>query len=95
MTDTERRNELYPRRDMLARDLRPGDVVRAFEGPWGTAIVQRVEDDAVTLYRPYGTLANSVVYAGNRVICLQGCETWRICRDDSRPLFVYQREDLQ
>jgi hypothetical protein len=89
MTNTDK----YPNREMSLTELRLADVVKAFDGPWGTAIVKNITKNEVTFFRPYGTTANFSMNSG--VICYTGLETFSRMLSSKEKIFVYQREDLK
>lgn len=73
-----------------ASELKPGDKVQLFEGPYGTATVVQVEDEScrrydqyanrsleVVLWRPY-MQTSDVLYSGGNVIPGIGLEIVRI-----------------
>lgn len=72
-------------------NLQVGDVVKAFDGPWGTAIVKKIEDGTVTFFRPYGISANFSYRAG--VVCYVGIEDFSHLNND-KEVYVYQRKDI-
>lgn len=74
------------------KDLRLGDVVRAFDGPFGTAIVKQIEDGVAHLFRPYGTTGD-FSYTGG-VICYTGIETFPLVLTDNVEIEVYERKEL-
>lgn len=65
-----------------AMDMQLGDVIRPFDsgnpGPWTSAIVKRITDDSIVLFRPYGVSAD-FSYTGG-VICYTGIEEYTIAR---------------
>jgi hypothetical protein len=65
--------EALPRK-VTAAELKVGDVVEMFDGPWSTAIVKQVADNKVHLFRPYGTTADFTCTGG--VICYTGIENY-------------------
>jgi len=72
-------------------ELRCGDIVQQFEGPFGTAIVEHATDKEVTLFRPYGTTAG-FTYSDNRTICYTGIEHTTFARDAKAEFELYRRE---
>lgn len=79
---------------VLARDLKMGDVVQAFDDAFGTAVVTKVDEkeSAVTLFRPYA-ITGDYSHTGG-VTPYTGAETWRICRDQ-RVYKVYSRKEVK
>lgn len=61
-----------------AAELKLGDVVELFDGPYGTATVKQIKDNEVTFFRPYAQ-AENWSYTGG-VLCLVGIEEF------SRPI---------
>ena len=39
-------------------ELKLGDTVELFDGPWGYGIVNKIENDIIHIFRPYGTCAD-------------------------------------
>lgn len=78
-----------------AKDLKLADVIkciRSEDSPFSTAIVTKVDDKQVTLFRPYGTCEDFSCTSG--VICYTGVETYSIWKDETEYL-VYERKDLK
>jgi hypothetical protein len=84
----------YPNKEFIVADLRLGDVVKQFEGPFGTAIVEKITADAVTLFRPYGTTCGFTYAHAPRglTICYHGREETTFLLTDKAHFLVYQRE---
>jgi hypothetical protein len=88
----------YPHKEFIVADLRIGDVIKQFEGPWGTAIVSKIEPGqpgAVTFFRPYGATAGfryGGIEPNGRTICYHGMEETTFLMDSKAKFFVYQRE---
>jgi hypothetical protein len=61
---------------LRADELRLGDTVELYEGPWSTAIVERIEGNQVTFFRPYGTTAD--FSCGDHVITYVGTEKYSV-----------------
>lgn len=59
-----------------ARQMKLGDVVRTGTDAFADAIVKKITDKHVTLFRPYGH-ASDFSYTGG-VICYTGTEEWDI-----------------
>jgi hypothetical protein len=79
----------YPNREFKVDELRAGDIVQLFEGPWGTGIVKTKDDDSVTFFRPYGT-ASEFTFTGG-VICFTGTEVFSRPLPSTQTIYVYQR----
>lgn len=79
--------------EMPAAELRLADVVRVTDGAWGTATVIKIEEDAVTFFRPYVQTAD-FSYTGG-VIPYIGIETFRVGKGDTRPYRVLERKELK
>ena len=75
-------------------DLRVGDVVKWFDGPFGTAIVEQVTADEVKLFRPYGT-TSGFTYSGNKTICYHGSESGTYSSSSKEQFLVYQRGEMK
>lgn len=75
-----------------AAELKLGDVIQVLDGPFGTAIVSKVERDEIKLYRPYGTNADFSCTSG--VICYVGIEEFSVPRSQTKTYFVYDRQEL-
>jgi hypothetical protein len=75
-------------------ELQVGDVVKWFDGAFGTAIVKQVTDKEVKLFRPYGTTAG-FAYSNNQTICYTGTEEGTYLRDSKECFLVYQRGDVK
>jgi hypothetical protein len=75
-------------------ELRLADTV-ILDGlaPWRAAIVNKITDTEVTLFRPYGTTAE-FSYSGG-VICYVGIEEFTIPRQSSVPVEVVARKELK
>jgi hypothetical protein len=94
--ETETPKYEYPQKLIPVSELRLADVVRLAcdaNSPWATAIVQKIDADSVTFFRPYGTTAD-FEYTGG-VITYIGTETFTMWRKDSRPVYVYERRTLR
>jgi hypothetical protein len=85
-------------------ELRLGDVVKLFDGPFGTAIVESINKDEVVLFRPYGTnhdfasLGPSREYgdmSGRRIITLTGTEHCTYLLTDKAEFEVYHRQTIK
>ena len=83
--------EIVPGTVMNTKELKLGDVVEVYNGPWNTAIVCKIEPDGITLFRPYGTMAD--FSCGNRVICYTGIEEFKVGMLGT--FKVLQRTDLK
>jgi len=58
--------------ELISSELKLGDVVELFDGPFGTATVKQIKDGSVTFFRPYVATANFSCTGG--VICTIGIE---------------------
>ena len=85
----------YPNRHFAVSELHVGDVLKQFDGPFGTAIVEKITADAVHLFRPYGSTAG-FVYGDfeprGQTICLTGREETVFLPSSTATFYVYQRE---
>jgi hypothetical protein len=82
--------------ELPAIELQVGDTVRLDKGgygPWMTAIVSKIENDLIHLFRPYGTTAG-FRYTGG-VICYIGIEQFTRPLVKTERFFVYRREELR
>ena len=79
----------YPNKTFSANDLRIGDVVQMFEGPFGTAIVKNATKDQVTFFRTYA-VTSDVAYS-NGLIGYTGVEEFSRGLPSEQTYFVYQR----
>lgn len=77
------------------KEMKLGDTVKLFDGPFGYAIVNQITDDEVILTRPYGTTAD-FSYSGG-VIFYTGQEVCKYLKTDSRfpTLEVWERRELR
>lgn len=85
----------YPNKLIKARDLQLGDEINCNphgSGGWNTAIVKKVTDDTVRLFRPYGHHAD-FSYTGG-VICYIGIEEFEVPKNDME-YYVYRRVVLK
>lgn len=73
-------------------ELKLGDVVQWFDGPFGTAIVVQATDKEIKLFRPYGTTA-AFEYGDHMTIPYTGHETGTYFRDSKQTFLVYHREE--
>jgi hypothetical protein len=76
-----------------AKDLKLADHINLGFSVWGSAIVQKVTENNVRLYRPYGVNSDFSV-CGDTVICYVGIEEFEIWRDD-REYEVERRVELR
>lgn len=76
-----------------ANELKLGDTVELFSGPWGTGIVKHVTETDVTFFRPYGTTAD--FSCGDNVICYIGIEEFSRPRSNTDTYTVYSRKELR
>ncbi len=75
-----------------------GDTVKQFEGAFGTAVVTKITDEAVTLFRPYGVTADFAYSAGSgaQVIPYTGFEMCIYYLNSCTQLFeVYSSKRVQ
>jgi hypothetical protein len=75
------------------RDMKLGDVVECYKGPFSTAVVEKVTDNMVHLFRPYAR-ANDVAY-GDTVTCLTGVEHFSVWRDSDREFVLLQEGEVK
>lgn len=61
---------------MQASKLGLGDIVQAFDGPFGTAVVKQVGEEGAALFRPYAVTGDFAFTGG--VIALVGIEQWTV-----------------
>lgn len=78
---------------MPLSELRLGDTVELFDGPYGTAIVKQITANEVTFYRPYGHCENWSYVAG--VICYVGVEEFSRSRLGRETIKVWRRETMR
>jgi len=74
--------------------LELGDTVELSATGYMTATVVAVDADTVTLFRPYvhtADFAHGDSKGGTYVCHYIGAETFRVCRDDSRPMRLVDR----
>jgi hypothetical protein len=85
----------YPNREFPVNELQVGDVLQQFEGPFGTAIVEKVTAESVHLFRPYGATAG-FTYGDHaprgQTICYHGREETVFLLTDKAKFLVYRRE---
>lgn len=83
--------EHYVAEKVAAKDLRLADEVR-LDGmsAWNTAIVEKVTDEFVTFFRPYGVSAD-FSYTGG-VLCYTGVEHFSVWRNDQKYDVVRRKE---
>jgi hypothetical protein len=74
---------------VTASQLKLGDVIQVFEGPYGTATVKKIESEKLTLFRPYA-LTQDWSYTGG-VICTLGIEEYSIFITNSKMEYVLWR----
>jgi len=72
-------------------DLKLGDVVELYEGPFATAVVKQIKDGLVWFYRPYGTHADFTCTSG--VICYIGLEEFSRSVTDTSTVKVWHRAE--
>lgn len=78
---------------MFPSELRLGDVIKTFDGPWGTAIVKNVTEHEVELFRPYGHNADFSMTSG--ILCYVGIEQYKIPKDSKMQYEVYRRQEIR
>lgn len=78
---------------LRADQLRLADTIQCFDGPWGTGVVQSIDDQYVTVFRPYGTTAD-FSYSGG-VIPYIGTETIKYWRETTLDFIVWDRKTLK
>lgn len=82
--------ECYPPLKLKAADLRIGDVVKVFDGAYGTATVTNIDKEGeIHLFRPYVT--HSEFTTPNGVIPYIGIEQFSRPITDSGTFEVYRR----
>lgn len=72
-------------------ELEIGDVVQAFDGPFGTAIVIKRTDEYVTTFRPYATTSGFCYGEEPQTIPYTGSETMSYFRQSKDRLKVLER----
>lgn len=77
---------------MPLSELRLGDTVELFDGPYSTAIVKQLTDNDVYFFRPYGHGEN-FSYTGG-IICYTGTETFSRSRSTNETIKVWRRETV-
>lgn len=76
---------------VTVEEMKLGDVVEVFDGPWSTAIVRKIEDGNVTFFRPYGTHADFTCTAG--VICYTGTEEFTMTPMSGKRYKLWRRAE--
>jgi hypothetical protein len=79
--------------ELALSELKLGDCVEAFDGPYGTAIVKQIADGLITFFRPYGTHADFTHTGG--VICYTGIEEFTRSVTPREKMRVWRREELR
>lgn len=79
-------------RELPVRELQLGDVVKWYDGPFGTAVVTQVTSEFVKLFRPYATTAG-FAYGDNQAIPYTGSECGTYLLDSKDRFLVYQRSE--
>lgn len=82
--------ETFPR-TVTAAELRLGDVVELFDGPFGTAIVRQIKDKLVTMFRPYGAHADTVYTGG--LIPYTEVEDFNVRQDSTSTYKLWRHAD--
>lgn len=83
--------------DMPLSELRLGDTVEIFDGPYGTGIVRKIDDKSVEFFRPYGhgeNFAYGGTGNGSQIICYTGCETFSRSLSTKETIKVWRREKV-
>lgn len=78
---------------MPVAELKLGDIIQCFEGPFGTGVIQGIEGDMVKVFRPYAK-TDDFSYTGG-VICYTGIEHYAFWKSEKREVFVYRRGNLK
>ena len=80
--------------DVAPNGLCLGDTIKLFDGAFGYAIVNKIADGSVHVYRPYATTAD-FSYTGG-VIPYIGIEQFTLSQQyDTRKVTVVQRKELK
>jgi hypothetical protein len=79
-------------KELPIAELRIGDTVEVFDGPYGSATVKKIKDGLIWFHRPYGHFDN--VRYGDAVICYVGVEEFSRFQTDSSTVKVWRRETL-
>jgi hypothetical protein len=82
--------EKFPR-NVVASELKVGDVIDLYDGPFSTAIVKMIGNNLVHFYRPYGTHADFTCTSG--VICYMGLEEFTVMRDGTSTYKLWRHAD--
>lgn len=82
---------------MLLRpdEMRLGDVIQCFNGPFGTGVVVKITDDAVTIHRPYAITSDFSYGSEPSVIPYQGSETLSYWKTDRLKTVVWERKEIK
>lgn len=84
--------------DMPLSELRLGDTVELFDGPYGTGIVKQITERDVYFFRPYGQ-GEHFSYGGSdngsQIICYTGTETFSRSRSGRETIKVWRRETVR
>jgi len=83
----------YPNKLMRTAELQLGDEIQLFNGPFGHAIVTKIDGGAVHYFRPYATTAD-FSYTGG-VIPYIGVEQNTLCRESAQQYYVTMRKELR
>lgn len=84
---------IYPNTEVRVSELQIGDIVQAFDGPWSTAVVSRIDGGLIHFFRPYGHAHHGCRYAGNQLICYTGLETFTRPVTDCSKIHLWQRSE--
>ncbi len=75
--------------EVSVTELQLGDIIRCFEGPFGTGIVQSIDDVCVKIFRPYGR-SDDFQHTGG-VICYTGIEHYALFKESKAAVYLYRR----
>ena len=78
---------------LKAAELQLGDVLKLGNQTWDCAIVKKIEEHTVAIFRPYGTTAD-FSYTGG-VICYVGIEEFRVSLESGATYHVVERKELR
>lgn len=84
---------------MKVAELKLGDCVQCFDGPYGTGHVVQIDDDPtklrhVTVYRPYATVGDFSYSRPPKVIPYTGHEFVTYPLGSPHPMLVYHRKEI-
>jgi hypothetical protein len=75
---------------LKACELKLGDVLQIFDGPYGTGTVTRIWEGQIDIERPYGHTSD-FSYSGGSVVFYTGMEHMQFPVDSSRVFNVWAR----